>query len=163
MPNTYSQLNVHAVFTVNHKDNILHLSFRDRLFEYISGTIKNAGQYPLAVGGYIDHVHILFELDPDFKVSDILRIVKANSSKWINDNNFVKCKFGWQSGYGAFSYSRSQRDNVINYIKNQKDHHTKISFRQEYQEFLDSFGISYEKKFLFENFDDLYECHPSGV
>jgi putative transposase len=163
MPDTYSQLNVHAIFTVNHKDSILNLSFRDRLFEYISGTLKNAGQYPLAVGGYIDHVHIFFELNPDSKLSDVMRIVKASSSKWINDNKFLKCKFGWQSGYGSFSYSRSQRDTVIKYIMNQKDHHTKKTFRKEYQEFLDNFGISYESKYLFNYFDDLYDFHPSGV
>jgi REP element-mobilizing transposase RayT len=160
MPNTYSQINIHAVFTVKNKDNALHLSFRDRLFEYIYGTIKNANQYPIVVGGYIDHIHIFFELNPDYKISDIIRMVKANSSKWINDNNFIKSKFSWQSGYGAFSYSRSQRDNVINYIVNQKEHHTKKTFRQEYQDFLDNYDILCEPKYLFDYFDELYECHP---
>ncbi len=160
MPNTYSQINIHAVFAVKNRDNVLHQSFRERLFEYIYGTIKSKNQYPIVVGGYVDHIHIFFELNPDYKISDILRIVKANSSKWINDNNLLKSKFSWQTGYGAFSYSRSQRDSVIQYIVNQKEHHTKKTFRQEYKEFLDHFNVKYEDKYLFDYFDELYNCHP---
>jgi len=160
MSNSYSQINIHSIFTVKNRNSLLDINFRERLFEYISGIIKNHEQYPLIVGGYIDHVHIFFELNPDYKVSDVMRIIKSTSSKWINDNRYLKSKFEWQSGYGAFSYSRSQRENVINYIANQKEHHSKKSFKQEYLDFLNNFNVKYDAKYLFDYFDDLYKISP---
>jgi len=94
-----------------------------------------------------------FELNPDYKISDIIRIVKANSSKWINDNNFVKSKFNWQSGYGAFSYSRSQRDNVMNCIITQEEHHKKSTFREEYLELLKKFEVDFKNEYVFEFYE----------
>lgn len=113
MANTYTQLNVQAVFAVKGRDNFITSNFRDELFGYISGILKNIKQYPLAVNGYKDHVHIFFELNPSSSVSEVLEIVKANSSKWINTKKFVKGHFEWQRGYGGFTYSRSQRNDVI--------------------------------------------------
>ncbi len=153
MANTYTQLNIQLIFAVSGRDNILKNTFRNELFKYISGILKESEQYPLAVNGYLDHVHVFFELNPKNSVSEISRIVKANSSKWINDNNFIGTKFNWQSGYGAFSYSRSQRDNVIKYIINQEKHHKKKSFKDEYLEFLTAFEINHDKKYLFEWID----------
>ena len=123
------------------------------MFKYISGILKENKQYPIAVNGYLDHVHALFELNPKDSISDIARIVKSNSSKWINDNNFIGTKFHWQEGYGAFSYSRSQRDKVIKYIVNQEKHHKKKSFREEYYDFLKAFEIEYNEKYMFEWID----------
>ncbi len=150
MANTYTQLNIHLIFVVNGRDNLLKNAFRKELFKYISGILKESGQFPLAVNGYLDHVHAFFELNPKNSISEIARIVKSNSSKWINDKEFLRTKFNWQKGYGAFSYSRSQRDSVIKYIVNQEDHHKKRSFKDEYLEFLTSFGIDYDEKYLFE-------------
>ena len=153
MANTYTQMNVHAVFSVKGRKNMLTDNFKGELFKYISGILNNNKQYSLAVNGYKDHVHIFFELHPTKAVSDIIRVVKTNSSKWINENKFVKGKFNWQSGYGAFTYSKSQRDNVINYIKNQEKHHAKSSFKDEYLELLQKFEIDYKDAYLFEFYD----------
>jgi len=150
MANTFTQINIHLIFAVQGRENILRNSFRENLFKYIHGILRESKQYPLAVNGYLDHVHAFFELDPKNSVSDIARIVKANSSKWINENKFIGNKFHWQKGYGAFSYSRSQRDNVIKYIMEQKKHHKKKTFREEYLEFLKAFNVQYDQRYLFE-------------
>jgi len=150
MPNTYTQINIHAVFTVKGRENLLTQKFRPKLFEYISGILKNIDQFPLAVNGYQDHVHIFFELKPTRTITEIMRIVKSNSSKWINENGFINGKFSWQEGYGAFSYSRSQRNDVINYIINQEQHHSKVPFKIEYIELLNKFDVEYDNKYLFE-------------
>jgi putative transposase len=141
MANTYSQLNIHCVFAVHGRENIITNTFRDDLHKYMYGILKNDRAFPLAIGGWLDHVHVFFELHPDTKVSDLMRMVKATSSKWINDNRFVKGRFEWQSGYGAFSYSRSQRNDVIKYIISQEEHHKQKSFRQEYIDLLKRFDI----------------------
>jgi REP element-mobilizing transposase RayT len=153
MANTYSQLNIHCVFAVKGRENIITNNFRDDLHRYISGILKNDGSFPLAVNGWMDHVHVFFELPPSLSVSDQMRMVKATSSKWINDNNFVKGKFSWQEGYGAFSYSRSQRDSVIQYIIKQEEHHKKETFKEEYLGLLRKFEISFEEKYVFEFYD----------
>jgi len=153
MPNTYSQINIHAVYAVKGRENLLHSKFKSQLFRYISGILSNTGQFPLAVNGAQDHIHIFFELNPANSISEILRIVKSNSSKWMNDQGFVKGKFRWQEGYGAFSYSRSARNDVINYIINQEEQHRRISFREEYLAILAKFEISYDTKYLFEFYD----------
>jgi putative transposase len=153
MANTYTQLNVHGVFTVKGKENILLPNFKNDLFKYISGILNNNGQYSLAVNGTRDHVHVFFELHPKNSISDIIKEVKANSSKWINENKFVKGKFMWQEGFGAFTYSRSQRNDVINYIKNQEDHHKVQTFKEEYLNLLKKFEIEYDPKYLFKFYD----------
>ena len=153
MANTYSQINIHCVFAVKGRENLISKEFRDELHRYMSGILKNDNAYPLSVGGWKDHVHVFFELHPDSKISDSMRMLKASSSKWINDNKFVKGKFQWQEGYGAFSYSRSQRNNVINYIMNQEDHHKKQTFREEYLELLTKFEIEFKNEYVFEFYD----------
>ena len=153
MPNTYTQINIHVVFSVKNRENFLLKEFRPRLFEYISGILKNSNQFPLAVNGYHDHVHIFFELSPTNSISEIMRIVKANSSKWINENNFIKGKFSWQEGYGAFSYSRSQRNDVINYIIKQEEHHKKSPFKNEYLDLLKKFEIEFDNHYVFEFYE----------
>lgn len=150
MANTYTKLNIQLIFVVNGRENLLKSTFREELFKYISGILKSSNQFPLAVNGYLDHVHAFFELNPNSSVSEISRIVKASSSKWINEKNFIGNKFSWQKGYGAFSYSRSQRDDVIKYIVNQEEHHKKKTFSNEYLEFLTAFGIEHDKRYLFD-------------
>ncbi len=153
MANTYTQLNMHAVFCVKGRSNCLTQKIRPELFKYISGILTNLGQYSLAVNGYKDHVHIFFEMNPDTSLSDIMQVVKSNSSKWINDNKMVAGKFVWQKGFGGFSYSRSQRNNVIQYIMNQEEHHREKTFREEYMEFLEQFEVEYDEKYLFEFYE----------
>ncbi len=153
MANTYTQINIHAVFSVKGRENFLLTNFRPRVFEYLAGILRNIGQFPLTVNGYKDHVHLFFELQPTKSLSDIMEVVKANSSKWINEQNFVPGKFQWQKGFGGFSYSRSQRNDVIQYIVNQEQHHKQKSFREEYLLLLQKFEMEYNPDYLFEFYD----------
>jgi len=153
MANTYTQLSIHVVFAVKGRENSLHSKMRPELFKYISGILNKTNQFSLAVNGYKDHVHVFFELNPVNSLSEVVRIVKANSSKWINDNNLIPGKFSWQEGYGGFSYSRSQRDTVINYIINQEEHHKQKSFREEYLGILKTFQIDFEEQYVFEFYE----------
>lgn len=150
MANTYSQINIHCVFAVKGRENILTKIIRDNLHKYMSGILRNDDAYPLAVGGWKDHVHVFFELPPNLKIADLMRNLKATSSKWINDNKFVLGRFQWQEGYGAFSYSRSQRNNVIKYIMNQEEHHRERTFKEEYLDLLKKFEIEYKDEYVFE-------------
>ena len=153
MAGTYSQINIHCVFAVKGREQFILNSFRDDLFKYMSGTLKNLNAFPLAVGGWKDHSHVFFELHPTSKICDLMRDLKAGSSTWINKNNLTKNKFNWQDGYGAFSYSRSQRNNVIQYIMNQEQHHKVKTFREEYLELLEKFEIDFKEEHLFEFYD----------
>lgn len=153
MANTYTQMNVHAVFAVYGRENIITKNFRDELHKYIYGILTNLKQYPLAVNRWKDHVHIFFEMLPVSILSDIVQVVKANSSKWINEIKYIQGKFNWQKGYGGFTYSKSQRDTVINYIVNQEKHHSQTTFKIEYLELLKNFNIPFEDKYLFEFYD----------
>jgi REP element-mobilizing transposase RayT len=154
MPNTYSQISIHAVFAVKGKENFITNDWRDNLHQYTSGIISNKGTKSLAVGGWKDHVHIFFGLPVTTSISDFMSAVKANSSKWINEQHFLKGKFQWQEGYGAFSYSRSQRDTVIKYIVNQEEHHRTKTFKDEYLKMLADFEVAYDTKYLFEFYDE---------
>ncbi len=153
MANTYSQLNIHCVFAVKGRENVITKNFRDDLHRYMSGILKNDGAFPLAINGWLDHVHVFFELPTAIALSDQIRMLKATSSKWINDNTLVKGKFNWQEGYGAFSYSRSQRHSVIQYIIKQEEHHKNLTFREEYLGLLKKFEISFDDRYIF----DFYE------
>ncbi len=153
MANTYSQINIQCVFAVKGRENILNKNFREELFKYMSGILKNNNAFPLAIGGWTDHVHVFFELPPNLNISDLMRDLKANSSKWINESKFLKGKFNSQEGFGAFSYSRSQRHQVINYIINQEKHHSNKTFREEYLELLKNFEIEFKQEYVFEFYD----------
>ena len=153
MANTYSQINIHTVFAVKGRQNFITKNFRDRLHKFLSVTLKNDGAYPLSVGGWLDHVHAFFELPVTMSVSDQLQRIKSQSTVWINENKLVKGKFQWQSAYGAFSYSRSQRNPVIKYIMNQEQHHRRKTFREEYLDLLAKFEIEFKNEYLFEFYD----------
>ena len=153
MANTYSQINIHAVFTVQGRENTLKKEIRSRLFEYLNGTIKGLGLFPLAVNGFADHIHIFFELPTTITVAKAMQDIKSNSSKWINGQKLVSGKFQWQRGYGAFSNSHSQRNEVIQYIMNQENHHRKTTFREEYLNFLKKYEIDHEERYIFEFYD----------
>jgi hypothetical protein len=119
----------------------------------MNGILRAETGFALAVGGWKDHVHLFFEQKTAQSTADVLRVVKTNSSKWINDLNLTREKFNWQDGYGAFSYARSQRDQVIKYVMNQERHHAKCTFREEYLRMLNEFEIPHDPKYLFDFFD----------
>jgi REP element-mobilizing transposase RayT len=150
MANTYSQIYIQVVFAVQGRQNLLAQEWRNDVFKYISGIIKNKGQKPIIVNGVADHVHAFIGLKPSIALSDLVRDVKNNSTNFINDNHWITEKFSWQEGYGAFSYSHSQIENVYNYILNQEQHHAKQTFKEEYMDFLREFEIEHDVKYLFE-------------
>jgi putative transposase len=150
MANTYSQITIHSVFAVKYRENFITKDWRDNLHQYISGIITKKGAKSLAVGGWKDHVHILFGMPVTTCISDFMSAVKASSSSWINEQHFLKGKFEWQAGYGAFSFAKSQRDIVMKYIMNQEEHHRTKTFKEEYIKMLTDFDVTYEDKYLFE-------------
>lgn len=150
MANTYTQIYIHAVFAVQERACLIKKEWREELFKYIAGILKNQGIKLLAIGGVEDHIHILFALSPKKALSDMIRDVKANSSRFINERGFVRGKFYWQEGFGAFSYSRSQIDKVSKYVLDQEKHHNGRSFREEYTQLLSQFDIEYDEKYLFK-------------
>ncbi len=150
MAGTYSQIYIQIVFAVQGRQNLLAKEWRQEIFKYMSGIIKNKGQKAIIVNGVDDHVHAFVGLKPAMALSDLVRDVKNNSSNFINDNHWVKGKFNWQEGYGAFSYSHSQVEDVYNYILNQEHHHAKQTFQEEYINFLKKFEIEHDVKYVFE-------------
>lgn len=150
MPGTYSQIYIQIVFAVKGRENLIAKTWKDELFKYITGIVTNKGHKSIIVNGASDHVHVFVGLKPAMAISDLVRDIKNNSSNFINDKRFVKGKFSWQEGYGAFSYSHSQIENVYNYILNQEQHHHKKTFKEEYVEFLEKFQIEFDEKYLFK-------------
>ena len=152
MAGSYSQIYLQYVFAVKGRQNLLQKPWREEVFKYISGIIKGKNQKPIIVNGVSDHVHVFVGLKPAMPIPDLIRDIKNNSSNFINENNWVKGKFSWQEGYGVFSYSHSQIDNVYRYIANQEAHHEKKTFKDEYIDFLVKSGIDYDERYLFETY-----------
>ncbi|MFD2034221.1 IS200/IS605 family transposase [Belliella marina] len=150
MPNTYTQIYIQIVFAVKGRQYLISKNKREELHKYITGIVQNRGHKMLSIFAMPDHVHLLVGLKPNISISDLVRDIKSGSSKHINDNNWVVGKFNWQEGYGAFSYSKSQIDNVVKYILNQEEHHKTRTFKEEYIDFLVKFEIEYDEKYLFE-------------
>ena len=150
MANTYTQIHIQAVFSVQNRICIIQNSWKDELYKYITGIIQNNKHKLLIINGMPDHIHILFGLRPAQSISDLMKDVKESSSRWINQRGFVRGKFSWQEGYGAFSYSKSDLPNVINYIKNQENHHHKKSFVEEYRGLLKEFEVDYNDRYIFK-------------
>jgi len=150
MAGTYSQIYIQVVFAVKGRQNLLHKDWRTEVFKYMSGIIRNKGQKPIIVNGVSDHVHVFIGLKPSMPLSDLVRDVKNNSSNFINDHPWVRGRFSWQEGYGAFSYSHSALENVYNYILNQEQHHHDQTFQEEYMDFLEKFEVEHDVKYLFE-------------
>jgi REP element-mobilizing transposase RayT len=154
MANTYTQLYIHLVFAVEHRDRLILPSFKDELMKYITGIIQNKGNKLLAINTMPDHAHIFLGLNPGNAISELVKDIKIPSGDFINDKKWLRGKFHWQEGYGAFSHSHSQIDRVVKYIRNQEKHHKKISFREEYIKMLLSFDVEYKETYLFKWFDD---------
>jgi len=149
MAGTFSQIYIQIVFAVKNRNGLIHQSWEEELYKYITGIVTNKEQKMLAINGMPDHIHILIGMKPSCCLSDLVREIKKSSSNYINEKKFIKYPFEWQSGYGAFSYSHSSLENIISYIKNQKEHHKRRSFRVEYIDFLEKFQIKHEEQFLF--------------
>lgn len=153
---TFSQIYIQVIFAVKGRTSLIGASWEEELYKYITGIITNKDQKLLAINGMPDHIHILIGMKPTCCLSDLVREVKKASNAFVKEKGFVKYKFEWQEGYGAFSYSHSALDNVIAYIQNQKEHHKKKTFKQEYIGFLKKFEVEYEEKYLFKWIDDAY-------
>ncbi len=160
MANTYTQIHIQAVFAVQNRECVIQDQWKNELYKYISGIIKNNNHKLIAINGMPDHIHILFGMRANQSLSDLLQDIKGSSSKWINDKKFVKNKFSWQEGYGAFSYSKSQLPKVIAYIENQEEHHRKKDFLKEYTELLEAFEVEYNEQYLFKSIND---CVPTAL
>ena len=154
MANSYTQIYIQAVFAVKFKQSLIQSSFESRLYSFICGILKNNGHSCLIINGMPDHIHLLFRLKPSQAISDLMRILKANSSKWINQEGFTKHPFSWQIGYGAFSYVQKDIESTVKYIKDQKNHHRNVSFREEYMKLLKEHGINPDEEYLFHWFDE---------
>ena len=154
MSGTFSQIYIQVVFAVSNRDSLIKTEWEERLNKFITGTVQNKGQKMLAINGIPDHIHFLIGMKPSACLSDIVREVKKSSSDFIKEEKFTHHKFTWQEGYGAFSYSHSQFSNVISYIMNQKEHHKKMSFKDEYISLLKAFDITFDEKYLFEWIED---------
>lgn len=150
MSSTYSQIYIQVVFAVKGRQSLIQDSWEEELYKYITGIVQNKGQKMLAINGMSDHIHILIGMRPSCNLSDLVREIKKSSNGFINEKKFCPFKFEWQEGYGAFSYSHSALDKVIRYIANQKEHHHKKSFREEYVDFLKKFEVEFKEEYLFE-------------
>ena len=153
MPNTFSQIYIQVVFAVQNRDAQIKLEWEERLFQYITAIVQNKGQKMLAINGTSNHIHIFIGIKPNCCLSDLVREIKKSSNDFIKEKRLCKYSFGWQEGYGAFSYSHSQIDSVVKYIMNQKEHHKKQNFKDEYIQFLKNFSIEYDDKYLFNGID----------
>ena len=151
MANTYTQIYIHVVFAVEGRQNVIRADHNNELQKYITVIVSGQKQKLIAINNMPDHLHLLVGLRPDAALSDLVRDVKAGSSKFINEQQWVAGRFSWQEGFGAFSYSRSQLGTVIRYIENQQKHHAKQSFGDEYIEMLEKFGVEYDPRYIFES------------
>jgi len=150
MANTFSQIYIQTVFAVSERQSLIKQEFKEDLFKYISGIVTNQGQKLISINGMSDHIHILIGLKPSIALADLVRDIKADSSTHVNKNKWVRGKFSWQEGYGAFSYGHSQLDTIIRYIQNQEKHHRRRSFKNEYLTLLRKFDIAFEDKYVFD-------------
>lgn len=153
MANTYQRMYLQIVFAVKNRQALLKKEWREELFKYIAGTIKNRNHYSFAVNGVQDHIHIFFDYKGHELISDFVREIKKSSNKFINENYRSPEIFEWQSGYGVFSHGYREKDIIINYVKNQQEHHVKKSFRQEYLQLLKAFEVEYKDEYIFEFFE----------
>lgn len=153
MANTFIQMYAQIIFSPKGRENLILPAFEERLYQYITGIVQNKGQKMIAINDMPDHIHLFIGFKPAIALSDLIRDVKASSSKFINDERLVRGKFSWQDGFGCFTYAHSQLDAVAKYVMNQKDHHKAKTFRDEYVEFLEKFVVSYEERYLFEFYD----------
>ena len=153
MANTFSQIYIQTVFAVSNRESLIKPAFKEEVYKYIAGIVRNKGQKLIVINGIAAHIHILIGLKPSMALADLMRDIKADSSNLINKRKWVHGRFSWQDGYGAFSYGHSQLDTVIRYIQNQEKHHSRRTFKHEYLALLRKFDIAFDEKYVF-NFMD---------
>ena len=151
MANTYHQVYIQVVFAVKYRNGVIANEWKSKLFGVIGNLINETGCKTIIVNGVEDHVHCFLGLKPSVSISELMKTVKAKSSKYINDHDLTKSRFEWQEGYGAFSYSHSHIDAVYKYIANQEQHHKKQTFKEEYLAFLDKFEVPFDERYIFED------------
>lgn len=151
MANTYTQIYIHYIFAVQNRLCIINNSWQEDLHKYISGIIELQDHKLMIINGVEDHVHLLISMNPMQAPSDLMFNIKRSSSLWINEKKLVSGRFSWQEGFGAFSIAKSQLSVVTNYIKNQKEHHKKRTFFEEYQEILTENNIEFNEKYIFKS------------
>ena len=154
MANTYTQIYIHIIFAVKGRQCLIPHEHKEALHQYITRIITKKTQTVIRGNSMPDHIHILVGIAPDIALSDLVRDIKANSSKFINTKGWVVGRFEWQAGFGAFSYSHSQLNDVVSYIKNQEEHHSIHTFREEYIAFLKRFDVPYNPKYVFDLDDE---------
>jgi putative transposase len=153
MANTYTQIHIQCVIAVKFRESVIQPVWKERLNQYITGIVQNNGHKMIAINSMPDHLHLFFGFRPNQSLSDLMRIMKSDSSEWINKEQFNPSTFRWQEGYGAFSYSRSQIKTVANYIANQEEHHRKKTFLEEYETFLKKFEVEYDERYIFKTLE----------
>jgi REP element-mobilizing transposase RayT len=153
MANTYSKIYLHYVFSPKYRQALIRPEFEEALFLYIGGIVINLDQQIIAINGMPDHCHLLVRMRPTMTPSKLIQVVKANSSKWINENRFLPFRFNWQVGCGIFSVDHHALEKITRYIENQKEHHKKDRFRHEYESLLRQYNIDYDNTYLFDFFD----------
>ena len=151
MSSTHHGILIHVVFSTKQRFKLLHKDWRDDLFAYMGGIATEHKSKLLRSGGVEDHVHLLMKIHPKFAISDTIKLIKGNSSRWINDNKKIAARFEWQRGYGAFSVSESMSNTVKRYIENQEEHHRQQSFKDEYISFLKKHNIEYDRRYVFDD------------
>lgn len=150
MANTFTQIYIQVVFSPLHREALISPKWEEELYKYITGVIQGEGHKLIAINGPKDHIHIFIGMKPHQSLSDLVKLAKVRSTNWINERKFVKGKFAWQEGYGGFSYGHSQIDKVAKYVMNQKEHHRKKTFKEEYLLFLKKFDVPYKEEYLFD-------------
>lgn len=155
MANTYSQIYIHLVFSPKNKQSLIGKQWKDELEKYITGIVQDHGHKLLAIGSMPDHIHIFIGYNLNHLIPKLVEEIKTSTNLWIKQKGYLKIKFDWQKGYGAFSHSRTQLDTVVNYILNQDTHHQRKTFKEEYLEILSKNDIDFNEGYLFEFFDDM--------
>ena len=150
MANTYTQIHIQCVVAVKYRMALIERKWKERLHQYITAIVQKREHKMLAINSMPDHLHFLFGLRPHQSISDLMQLVKGESSEWLNEHKISRYKFRWQEGYGAFSYSKREIPNVANYIHNQEQHHHKKTFLEEYEELLKEFEIDYDERYIFK-------------
>lgn len=151
MANTFTQIYLHLVFAVQNRISLIRNEWKDELYKYITGIIQNNNHKLIAINGMPDHLHIAIGYKPHQLIPELLQDIKGNSSGWINKKGFVRGKFKWQEGYGAFSFSHSHIDRIVKYIIDQEKHHNKKTFGEEYIELLKKYNLEYDERFVLKN------------
>ena len=150
MANTYSQIYIQTVFAVQNRNALIQPQWEEELYKYITGIVQNKGQKMLSINGTSNHIHFFIGMKPTCCLSDLVREIKKSSNVFIKEKQFTPFNFQWQEGFGSFSYSHSQLNDVIKYIANQKEHHKTRTFKDEYLSFLKAFEIEFSNEYLFE-------------